>query len=138
MAHHGRRGAVGKNAARLGLVAGLAAHRCPRSGSNALAFAGSVENAVLISMEWSIRPLSSQFVNCDIHIKFFPESDVEDVDIKRLELRHAMRENFFVIGFIVLMFRVYLESKLPTLFVNVITNENTLNLMKRLLNTATL
>ena len=111
---------------------------CPRSGSNALAFAGSVENAVLISMEWSIRPLSSQFVNCDIHIKFFPESDVEDVDIKRLELRHAMRENFFVIGFIVLMFRVYLESKLPTLFVNLITNENTLNLMKRLLNTATL
>jgi hypothetical protein len=41
-------------------------------------------------------------------MKFFPESDVEDVDIKREEFRHVMREIFFIVGFIVHLLRIFL------------------------------
>jgi hypothetical protein len=41
-------------------------------------------------------------------MKFFPESDVEDVDIIRAEFRHVIREIFFIVGLIVLLLRVFL------------------------------
>lgn len=86
---------------------------CPRSGSNALALTGSVAKAVLISMEWSIKPISSLFVNWEIHMKFFPESDVEDVDIKRVEFRQVISVVFLIVELIAIFF-----PKLPRNFFN--------------------
>lgn len=70
---------------------------CPRRGSDALALIVSFANAFLISIECSMRPLSSLFVSWAMHIKFFPVSDVADVDIIRAELRHNGNENLRIV-----------------------------------------
>lgn len=44
-----------------------------------------------------MRPLSSLFVSWAMHIKFFPLSDVADVDIIRAELRHNGNENLRIV-----------------------------------------
>lgn len=41
-------------------------------------------------------------------MKFFPESDVEDVDIKRVELRKVTKDIFFIVGIILLLLRMFL------------------------------
>ena len=68
---------------------------CPRRGNSDLASMGFVAKDFLISIECSISPSSSAFVNCEMFMKCFPASDVP-VDIVRDGTRHERHPNLLI------------------------------------------